>query len=79
NCYRNSLALAASHQLESLAFPSISTGAYGFPFERAAEIALRTAADFLARHLLPKKIIFVCFQRHDSDIYSALLRTFSDL
>ena len=77
NCYRNSLMLAAAHKLESIAFPSISTGAFGFPFERAARIALRTTFEFIGRSALPRRVAFVCFSRRDSDIYSALLRGFS--
>src|SRR3989442_340829 len=48
SCYRNCFALAAKHEIKSIAFPSISTGAYGFPLERAADIALREALDFLS-------------------------------
>ena len=77
SCYRQSLALAAAHKLNSIAFPSISTGAYGFPFERAARIALRTALEFIRRRTVPRRIVFVCFRREDSDIYSALLRGFT--
>src|SRR6185503_6000227 len=61
NCYRNSLALAAKHAIKSLAFPSISTGAYGFPMERATEIALTTTFDVLDTGILPDNVIFVCF------------------
>ena len=76
-CYRNSLTLAAKHGIQSMAFPSISTGAYGFPFERAANIALETTSDFLKSNNLPQQIVFVCFSLGDSEIYSALLRGFS--
>jgi O-acetyl-ADP-ribose deacetylase (regulator of RNase III) len=75
SCYRNSLALAARHSIESLAFPSISTGAYHFPLERAAGIALRTTAQFLGLNARPMRVGFVCFSRADAEIYSALLRT----
>src|ERR1043166_9339148 len=47
NCYRNSLALAVQNRVRTLAFPSISTGAYGFPMDRAARIAVREIAEFL--------------------------------
>src|SRR6476620_331263 len=47
-CYENSLKLAASHQLNSVAFPNISTGVYHFPKEHAAEIAVKTVREFLA-------------------------------
>jgi len=61
SCYRNSLALAEAHGLRTVAFPAISTGAYGFPLERATRIALQETARFLAEHALPERVIFVCF------------------
>lgn len=63
NCYRNSLQLAQQHQLKTIAFPSISTGAYGFPLPRAARIALREVKHFLERNPLPERVILVCFGR----------------
>lgn len=60
-CYRNSLALAEGNGLASIAFPSISTGAYGFPIEQAARIAVREVCQFLRNHALPGRVIFVCF------------------
>ena len=77
SCYRNSLTLAAQHGIQSIAFPSISTGAYGFPVERAASLALKTASNFLKTSELPKRVVFVCYSPADSEIYSALLRAFS--
>lgn len=77
DCYGNSLALAAQHGIRSMAFPSISTGAYGFPFERAAEIALKTTTEFLRGRDLPRHVLFVCFSPADSEVYSTLLRGFS--
>lgn len=59
-CYRNSLRLAAEHGLRSIAFPSISTGVYRFPFDRAARIALLTVADAL-RSLPIDLVRLVCF------------------
>lgn len=60
-CYRNSLALAAEHGVRTIAFPAISTGAYGFPLERATRIALSEVKRFLESHDLPEKVTFVCF------------------
>jgi O-acetyl-ADP-ribose deacetylase (regulator of RNase III) len=61
-CYRNSLALAESHNLETIAFPAISTGIYGYPLQSATEIAVGEAQQFIsAGHTRPKQIIFVCF------------------
>ena len=52
-CYRNSLALALEHGIHSIAFPAISCGAYGYPVEEAARIAVREVREFLARHGAP--------------------------
>lgn len=61
NCYRNSLALAVERGLRTIAFPSISTGAYGFPLERAAQIAIRECLAFLRDHPTFGQIRLVCF------------------
>ncbi len=61
SAYRRSLELARDHDLATVAFPAISTGVYGFPIPRAARIAVRTVADFLARHDRPREVIFCCF------------------
>ena len=60
-CYRNCLALAAQYSLRTIAFPSISTGAYGFPLVQAAKIAVGEIQSFLAIHSLPKTVTIVCF------------------
>ena len=61
NCYRNSLALALKNDLASIAYPAISTGAYGFPPGRAAQIALRTVLAELERIETIDRVIFCCF------------------
>jgi len=61
NAYRNSLLLAEQYECDIIAFPSISTGAYGFPLDLAAPIALETIADFLACHQTPKEVRMVLF------------------
>lgn len=61
NCYRNSFTRAVNNNIESIAFPSISTGAYGFPLERAAKIALSETKNFIAVNESIKQIVFVCF------------------
>ncbi len=63
NCYRNSLALAAQHNLHTLAFPAISTGIYGFPLERATHIAVTEVRHFLEQDTSIEEVIFVCFNR----------------
>ena len=61
SCYRNSLSAAVDIGAGTVAFPSISTGAYRFPLERAVRIALREAKSFLESDQSLKKVIFVCF------------------
>lgn len=71
--YRRSLEVAADHQLRSVAFPSISTGAYGFPVSGAARIALRTVADFLEAGSDLELVRFVLFSPADLAAYEAAL------
>ena len=68
-CYRNSLRLAVAHGLRSIAFPAISTGVYRFPLERAARIALRTVAAFLAEDQTLQRVIMVCYDKHAYQVY----------
>jgi O-acetyl-ADP-ribose deacetylase (regulator of RNase III) len=70
-CYRNSLALAVQHDIRSIAFPSISTGAYGFPIRRAARIALRSILGILDYNADFERVLCVCFNRADFDEYTA--------
>ena len=70
-CYRNSLALAVAQGLRSIAFPSISTGAYGFPIRRAARIALRTILGILDYNAELERVLCVCYNRADYDEYVA--------
>jgi O-acetyl-ADP-ribose deacetylase len=72
-CYRNSLALASERGIRSIAFPCISTGAYGFPLERAARIAVREVAEFMARSRAVEQVVFVCFGREARDLYGRVL------
>jgi O-acetyl-ADP-ribose deacetylase len=61
NCYRNSLQIASEIGATTIAFPSISTGAYRFPLERATKIALKETKSFLQNNQSITKVIFVCF------------------
>ena len=61
NCYRHCFKAAKEKGVKTMAFPSISTGAYGFPLERATEIALKETKKFLATDKTITKIVFVCF------------------
>jgi O-acetyl-ADP-ribose deacetylase (regulator of RNase III) len=74
SAYRESLKLAASHNLSSVSFPSISTGAYGYPVDKAARIALRAVAAFLAEASSIREVVFVLFDAGTFDTYAIALR-----
>jgi O-acetyl-ADP-ribose deacetylase len=67
--YRNSLKLAVAKILKTVAFPSISTGAYGYPIEEASRIAVKTVKDFLEKEEKIERVIFVLFSERDFQIY----------
>jgi O-acetyl-ADP-ribose deacetylase (regulator of RNase III) len=69
DCYTNSLMLAKEKRLRSVAFPSISTGAYGYPVGPASRIALKTVKEFVEREAWPPKVIFVLFSSRDLEVY----------
>ena len=73
NCYINSLKIAAENNVKNIAFPSISTGVYSFPVERASKIAVREVEAFLEKNSSIEKIIFVCFDDKTYDVYKNLL------
>jgi O-acetyl-ADP-ribose deacetylase (regulator of RNase III) len=73
SCYRNALAIAASHSMRSVAFPAISTGIYGYPLAQATEIAIDTCRAIAETAALPETIIFVCFSPEAEAIYNAML------
>lgn len=68
-CYRNCFRLVQLHALRSVAFPSISTGAYGFPIERAAPIALREVCEALEHNRALEKVWIVLFNEQDLEVY----------
>ncbi len=70
-CYRNSLALAEEAGCRTVAFPSISTGVYGYPADLAAPLAVDTVAAFPARRV--REVVFCCFSTNDLERYRALL------
>ena len=72
-CYRNSLRLAAEHQLASVAFPGISTGVYGYPKSEAAAIAVREVRQWLAAQEWPHKVVFVVFDDESRQLYERAL------
>lgn len=75
SCYSRSLELARENNISSLAFPSISTGIYGFPYMPAAEIAVNTVVEYIEEYAIPEKIVFVCFSEEVFSIYQGLLHT----
>jgi len=74
NCYENSLKLAVEYKVKTIAFPNISTGVYRFPKDIAAEIAVNTVRDFLKSNNTIEKVIFVCFNDDNYELYSRLLK-----
>jgi O-acetyl-ADP-ribose deacetylase (regulator of RNase III) len=73
DAYRNSLALAVNNSIETIAFPNISTGIYGFPKKRAAEIAIREVNEFLSNNDSIQRLIFCCYDEENFNIYSQML------
>jgi O-acetyl-ADP-ribose deacetylase (regulator of RNase III) len=74
SCYRESLKLASAKGLRTVAFPSISTGAYGYPVGEAARIALKTVQDYLREHPEIERVRFVLFGRAAFEAYEKALR-----
>ncbi|MXS72980.1 O-acetyl-ADP-ribose deacetylase [Flavobacteriaceae bacterium W22] len=72
NCYHNSLKLAESLKVKTIAFPNISTGIYRFPKELAAKIAIDEVRNFTSEII--EKVIFVCFDDENEEIYRTLLK-----
>jgi len=72
-CYENSLELAERNDLKTVAFPSIGTGAYHFPIELAAQIAIGAVQRYLGKGTSVEKVVFVCFSKADFDVYGRML------
>jgi len=73
SCYHRSLQLAMENNCESIAFPCISTGVYGYPNDLAAETAISAIKEFFSKNTLNIKITFCCFLERDVQIYESLL------
>ena len=73
SCYRRSLEVAASHGIASLAFPSISTGVYGYPIEPAAAIAVSTVRSSLSSLATIEEVVYCCFSAGDLAVYERVL------
>ena len=75
SCYQRSLEIAAKHGIKSLAFPSISTGIYGYPIEEAARIAVSTVQTFLDANHEIQEVVFCCFSAADRSVYEQIFKT----
>ena len=73
NAYLNSLKLAVKNGIQTIAFPNISTGVYGFPKGKAAEIAIETVTQFLSENDQIRNVYFVCFDQENYELYNQLL------
>lgn len=73
SCYRRSLELASGAGVKSIAFPSISTGVYGYPVEQAAKIAVSTVREELVKYPGIEEVLFCCFSEGDRAVYEELL------
>src|SRR3954452_9431951 len=77
-CYRHSMSLALRTKIRSIAFPAISTGAYGFPMDRAARIAAEEVIRFLRTYPEFDRVIFCCFHEPDAEVYAEAVRTVNE-
>jgi O-acetyl-ADP-ribose deacetylase (regulator of RNase III) len=75
NAYLNSLKLAVKNGIETIAFPNISTGVYGFPKEKAAAIAVKTVSNFLSENVQIRQVYFVCFDGENFQLYNQLINS----
>jgi O-acetyl-ADP-ribose deacetylase (regulator of RNase III) len=75
SAYNNSLRLAVEKGVDTMAFPSISTGAYGFPVERASRIAVKTISRFAVARGKPKEVRLVVFSQHDYGVYARIFHS----
>lgn len=76
NCYRNALRLAEEHEIESIAFPAISTGAFGYPVKDAAEVAFETIMEAMPKLKSVKRVRFVLYGGRDLEIHERILDSF---
>ena len=74
-CYQNSLKLAAENNVQTLAFPAISCGVYGYPIEEACQIAINTACSFLKKNQTIEKVIFMLFSPGDLKVYEEYIQS----
>ncbi len=74
SCYLESLRLASDAEVETIAFPAISTGVYGYPREEACRVAVAAVSEWLAEHELPRTVTFCCYVADDAGLYRRQLR-----
>lgn len=72
-CYRHSLEIAEENNLQSIAFPSISTGIYGYPIDQAANVAIETVSSHIAKGTTLREVVFCCFSESNLALYESLL------
>ncbi|WP_300409878.1 O-acetyl-ADP-ribose deacetylase [Lagierella sp.] len=75
NCYKNSLDLAVENNIDSIAFPNISTGVYGYPKEEACKVAIHSVVEWFRENLSDIKVIFVSFDENSLDIYKEAFKS----
>ncbi|GAB3820107.1 hypothetical protein GCM10028895_19540 [Pontibacter rugosus] len=69
----NSLKLADEKTIQSIAFPNISTGVYGYPKDKAAKVAVSTVKSYLQQNTSIKQVLFVCFDEESLELYKGIL------
>ena len=72
-CYSNALTLADAYEIDTIAFPNISTGVYGYPKPRAARLAVTAVRDYLTLPTNVRRVTFVCFDDENKELYDALV------
>lgn len=75
SCYRTSMALADNAGLTDIAFPSISTGIYGYPIDRAAGVAVQQVLEFGRRAASLRRVVFCCYSEADLSVYRGLINS----
>lgn len=73
SCYRRSLEIAVERRLKSMAFPSISTGVYRYPIQKAARTAIKTVSTFIEKSGPLHRVIFCCYSEEDRQVYEEVL------
>lgn len=74
NCYKNSLRIASEKQLQSIAFPNISTGIYGYPKDKAAQVAVQAVKEYLQNASSLQRVIFMCYDAENLTLYKSILK-----